>query len=351
MIGVFGIEISDLKERIFSDDLDFEKTVLTIFRFQSQYNEVYKSYLQQLKINADDVKSMEQIPFLPIQFFKTKKVITQPLNNKPQTSNLKPQTIFQSSGTTSSETSKHYVIDFELYKKSFTNCFNRFYGKANDYCVLALLPSYLERNNSSLVFMCDELIKQSSHPHSGFYLDEIEKLKNVVSTLITQKQKFILLGVTFALLDFAEYYSEQNALSPTGGFGRHGLVMETGGMKGRRKEMVREEVHGILKKHFQVDRIRSEYGMTELLSQSYSNGNGIFYSPPWMKILIRDTNDPFKILGNNKTGGINVIDLANIYSCSFLATQDLGKTFANNSFEVLGRFDTSDLRGCNLMVE
>lgn len=344
----FRVWSSELCNRIFSDDLDFEKTALDVFRFQAENNQVYKNYLTQLKVKPDSVKSIEQIPFLPIQLFKSQTVLCSPNLEGFSKGLLTPDstlfTIFESSGTTASTTSKHFVLDTELYKKSFLTGFKKFYGAPSDYCILALLPSYLERNNSSLVFMADELIRQSNHPLAGFYLNEFDKLNGTIQQLINQKQKFILLGVTFALLD-----SPLNP--PKGDFAMHGIVMETGGMKGRREEMIRSEVHDILKQKFVVEHIHSEYGMTELLSQAYSKGKGIFETPPWMKVLIRDTNDPFKIIDTGKSGGISVIDLANMYSCSFIATQDLGKTFSDGSFEVLGRFDESDLRGCNLMVE
>lgn len=336
---------SELCNRIFSDALNFEKTVLDVFRFQAKYNQVYKSFLSQLNVKIDSVKSIEQIRFLPIQLFKSQIVISSQDFSAASllTLNSEPPTIFESSGTTATTTSKHFVLDIELYKKSFLTGFKKFYGAPSDYCILALLPSYLERNNSSLVFMADELIRQSNHPLSGFYLNEFDKLDTTIEKLINLKQKFILLGVTFALLD-----SPLNTQMKD--FAAFGTVIETGGMKGRREEMIRSEVHDILKQKFGVEHIHSEYGMTELLSQAYSKGNGIFETPPWMKVLIRDTNDPFKILDNEKSGGINVIDLANIYSCSFIAAQDLGKTFSDGSFEVLGRFGNSDLRGCNLMV-
>lgn len=342
MNSKFEVQGLELSNRIFSDELDFEKTALDVFRFQAEYNVVYKNFLTQLHIKPGDVTSTEQIPFLPIQLFKSHQIICSDPQFKTANSGL--PTIFESSGTTGSINSKHCVKDVELYKKSFLACFKKFYGEPKEYCILALLPSYLERNNSSLVFMTDKLIRQTNHPLSGFYLNEYEKLNATIEQLIKQNQKFILLGVTFALLDGLLNPPKEH-------FAKVGIVMETGGMKGRREEMIRSEVHDVLKQKFGVDHIHSEYGMTELLSQAYSKGNGIFESPAWMKIMIRDTNDPFKLLSSDKTGGINVIDLANIYSCSFIATQDLGKKFSDGSFEVLGRFDSSDLRGCNLMVQ
>ncbi len=269
---------------------------------------------------------------MPIAFFKSKKVVS--------SKNIE-QSIFSSSGTTGQITSKHYVTDIALYEKSYLKGFESFYGDVSDYCVLALLPSYLERSGSSLIYMVDDLIKKSNHPDSGFYLDEIDVLIEKLIRLDSQGKKVLLIGVSFALLDLVEKH--QLNLKNT-------IVIETGGMKGRRKELIREELHDILKKGFGTKAIHSEYGMTELLSQAYSQGNGIFKNPPWMKILIRDTEDPLTLLEMGKTGGVNVIDLANINSCSFIATQDLGKVHANDTFEIIGRFDNSDIRGCNLMV-
>lgn len=311
----------------------FKKIVLDVFRYQATENEVYRQYLVALKVDVDKVTELEQIPFLPIEFFKTHVIVTDTRNK-----NQEPR-IFTSSGTTGSVQSKHYVSDISIYEKSYRKGFEYFYGNIEEYCILALLPSYLEREGSSLIYMTNDLIKKSKHPESGFYLNNYDQLLLKLKQL--QGQKILLLGVTYALLDLVE---KQNLkLENT-------IVMETGGMKGKREELVREELHERLCKGFGVDVIHSEYGMTELLSQAYSKGNGVFTCPPWMKVLIRDTNDPFTILPHNKTGGINVIDLANINSCSFIATQDLGRTLSDNSFEVLGRFDNSDIRGCNLLV-
>jgi len=279
-----------------------------------------------------EVNHLKDIPFLPIEFFKSKKVIS------GQNGSF---SIFTSSGTTGQNTSKHFVSDIHLYQKSYLKGFQYFYGDISDYCILALLPSYLERKGSSLIYMVSDLIKKSKHPESGFYLNEIDLLLDKVKKLDVQGEKILLIGVSFALLDLVENHVMH--LNNT-------ILMETGGMKGRRKEMIREELHDTLKKGFGVDHIHSEYGMTELLSQAYSKGNGLFESPPWMKVLIRDTEDPLTFLSHGKTGGINVIDLANLNSCSFIATQDLGKKYDNGSFEILGRFDHSDIRGCNLMV-
>lgn len=343
-------------DKIFSENFSFEETALEVFKFQAENNVVYSDFIKALNISVDEVKTVEQIPFLPVQFFKTNKIITDFL--PPPSSQL--PTLFTSSGTTGSVTSSHYVKDVLLYEKSFLTCFQKFYGDVKNYCFIALLPSYLERDGSSLVYMCDRFIRESQHPLSGFYLNEFEKLAQTLNKLLQQNQKFILLGVTYALLDFAEYISHNSSVSSLG-IKELGVVMETGGMKGKRKEMLREELHAVLKKSFGVSAIHSEYGMTELLSQAYSSGNGVYHCPPWLKILIRDINDPFTIWSSSSlppgegrgraTGGINIIDLANIHSCSFISTQDLGKTFADDSFEVLGRFDNSDLRGCNLMVE
>lgn len=313
----------------------FKKTVLDAFRYQATENEVYRKYIEALKVDVDKVTELEQIPFLPIEFFKTHTIVTDTKNE-----NQEPR-IFTSSGTTGSVQSKHYVSDISIYEKSYRKGFEYFYGNIEEYCILALLPSYLEREGSSLIYMMDDLIKMSKHSGSGFYLNNYDELLLKLKQL--QGQKILLLGVTYALLDLVEQLSK--------GDYKNLIIMETGGMKGKRQEMVREELHERLCKGFGVDVIHSEYGMTELLSQAYSKGNGVFVCPPWMKILIRDTNDPFTILPHNKTGGINVIDLANINSCSFIATKDLGRLLSDNSFEVLGRFDNSDIRGCNLLVE
>ncbi len=312
----------------------FEEGCLAVFRYQAAYSAVYGRYLSGLSVKPEDVKSIAEIPFLPIAFFKTHRVHTGP--------DSEDYVIFTSSGTTGSVQSKHLVSDISIYEKSYRKGFELFYGDITEYCVLALLPSYSEREDSSLIYMTEDLIKRSGHPDSGFYLHNYEELILKLQSLEGAGQKTILIGVTYALLDLAE--KQKLNLKNT-------IVMETGGMKGKRKEMVREELHAALHDGLGIKEIHSEYGMTELLSQAYSKGDGIFNSPPWMKILIRDTNDPFAYLPENKTGGINVIDLANINSCSFIATQDLGKFYADGSFEVLGRFDNSDIRGCNLLVE
>jgi phenylacetate-coenzyme A ligase PaaK-like adenylate-forming protein len=323
-----------MREQIFnitSED-NFKKIALTVFKHQFKNNKVYRSFCDLIYVHPSDVTKIEEIPFLPIQFFKSRKVLS---------SIDEIQEIFTSSGTTGSITSKHFVTDISLYKESYLEGFKHFYGNIEDYVVLALLPNYLERKGSSLVFMVDDLIKKSKNSESGFYLNNIDELAQKLIKLDKNGQKIVLMGVSFALLDLVEKH--QFSLKNT-------IIMETGGMKGRRKELVREELHQLLQDGFKVDEIHSEYGMTELLSQGYSKGKGVFETPPWMKILARDTEDALTILPIGKAGGINVIDLANYNSCSFIATQDLGKVHKNGTFEIIGRFDTSDIRGCNLMV-
>jgi phenylacetate-coenzyme A ligase PaaK-like adenylate-forming protein len=305
---------------------------LKVFRFQYENNLVYHEFCDFLKTDVQKVKTIQQIPFLPIQFFKSHEVVS---NSNPI------QTIFTSSGTTGMVTSKHLVTDVRIYEESYRKGFSQFYGNIEDYVVLALLPSYLEREGSSLIHMVDDLIQLSNHPESGFYLHNYDELIEKIIQLDQSGQNVILIGVTYALLDLIEKQSFH--LENT-------IIMETGGMKGKRKEMIREELHQQLCNGFGIKSIHSEYGMTELLSQAYSLGDGIFECPSWMQISIRDTEDALSYIREGKTGGINVIDLANINSCSFIATQDLGKKYSNGSFEVLGRFDHSDIRGCNLMV-
>ncbi len=310
---------------------DFERLSLEVFRFQYENVAVYRKFCNLLNTKISEVQSFEQIPFLPIQFFKSHKIMVE---------NLTEETIFTSSGTTGSITSKHFISDLKLYETSFLNAFKRQYGEPNNYAILALLPSYLERDGSSLIYMVENLKAASKNPDSGFYLYETEALIEKLGELEKSNQKTLLIGVSYALLDLIEMKNFQL---------KNTIVMETGGMKGRRKEMIKEELHEILKRGFGVEKIHSEYGMTELLSQAYSTGDGIFNCPPWMKILTRDTEDALTYT-HEKTGGINVIDLANLNSCSFIATQDLGKTYKDGSFEIIGRFDSSDIRGCNLMV-
>lgn len=326
---------TDLIQQMFAvtTENDFNLTALKVFQFQAKKNPVYKEYIHLLKINPNTISHYSEIPFLPIEFYKSKKIVS---------TNKKEELIFTSSGTTGMETSKHYVCDLTLYEHSFLKSFELFYGNPEQYVFLGLLPSYLERKGSSLIYMVDKLIKQSKKIESGFYLNEYDKLIDKINMLESEKQQTILIGVSYALLDLIEKY--QFNLKNT-------IIIETGGMKGRRKEMIKSALHDELKKGFGVEQIHSEYGMTELLSQAYSQKNERFDCPPWMKILIRDAYDPFSILDNEKSGGINVIDLANLYSCSFIETKDLGKTNHDGSFEVLGRFDNSDIRGCNLMVQ
>ena len=310
----------------------FNKVALKVFKHQFENNNLYRSFCDLLYIHPSDVKTIAEIPFLPIQFFKSHQVMS---------TYSEHATIFSSSGTTGSITSKHYVTDIDWYTQSYLKGFKHFYGNIEEYTVLALLPNYLERKGSSLIYMVEDLIKKSNKPDSGFYLNNLNELAEKLQILDKKGSKILLIGVSFALLDLIEkhHFKLQNT-----------IIMETGGMKGRRKEMIRNELHEILCNGFGVPKIHSEYGMTELLSQGYSKGNGVFECPPWMKILTRDTEDPLTILSNKKSGGINVIDLANYNSCSFIATQDLGRLVTDNSFEIIGRFDNSDIRGCNLMV-
>ena len=326
----------DLINRIFNieQQADFQDTALEIFKLQSEKNQVYRDFIKYLRIEPSDVHHPVEIPFLPAGFFKYHRIIS---GSEP--GNL----VFQSSGTGGRMTSRHYIVDPDVYEMSFLRSFDLFYGDPAGYFIAALLPSYTERDNSSLIYMVNVLIKKSNIQYSGFYRNNIDELLLNIKKAKSESRKIILLGVSFALLDLAEKYSPD--LSGV-------IVMETGGMKGRRKEITREELHNQLKKGLNVQNIHSEYGMTELLSQAYSKGEGLFSCPPWMKILIRDPHDPLSILDEpGRTGGINVIDLANIHSCSFIATDDLGRVNANGSFEVLGRFDSSDVRGCNLLIE
>jgi len=311
---------------------DFQKTTLEVFRYQAQENEVYKNFLNFLKIDYTTISHTNEIPFLPIQFFKKNDIIS---------GKRAVEKVFTSSGTTGMTTSKHLVTDLALYHYSLEKCFEQFYGPLSDYTIFALLPSYLERNGSSLIDMVEYWIDKSNSPQSGFYLYNHDELyKNLLAHEKTGK-KAILIGVSFALLDFVENY-KMNL--------KNTIVMETGGMKGRKKEITREELHHILKEGFGTNEIHSEYGMTELLSQAYSRGDLTFKTPSWMRILIRETEDPFRYVPEGKTGGVNVIDLANYNSISFIATDDLGKKIKPNQFEILGRFDHSDIRGCNLMI-
>jgi phenylacetate-coenzyme A ligase PaaK-like adenylate-forming protein len=327
--------MKNIISKIFSikTEEEFNEITLDIFNYQYKNNPIYNQYLNHLGINNNRIDNIQDIPFLPIEFFKTQKIISE---------NKKEEIIFSSSGTTGMQTSKHYLLDLSIYENSFLTAFQNFYGNPEEYVFIGLLPSYLERKGSSLIYMVDKLIEKSKSPESGFYLNQYDEVAKKIIELDKNGKKTMLIGVSYALLDLVEKYkfSLQNT-----------IVLETGGMKGRRKEMIKSDLHKQLKKGFNVNHIHSEYGMTELLSQAYSQKNEKFYCPPWMKILIRDPYDPFSNMPNEKSGGINVIDLANIFSCSFIETKDLGKVYLDNSFEVLGRFDNSDIRGCNLMVE
>ena len=311
---------------------EFEKLSLQIFQKQYHQIRVYRSFVDALNVNPEQVNKLEDIPFMPIEFFKDYKVLAE---------KEEVELVFKSSGTTGMQRSQHFVKSARVYEESFIKGFEYFYGPITDYVLLALLPSYLENGDSSLVYMADHLIKLSKNENSGFYLNDYSKIVEKLHLLKNGKKKVMLLGVSYALLDLVELerFDFPNL-----------TIMETGGMKGRRKEMVREELHEFIGKGFGVEKIHSEYGMTELLSQAYSKGDGVFNCPPWMKIMIRDVNDPLSLLEEGKSGAINIIDLANIHSVSFLATKDLGKISAPNSFQILGRFDSSDIRGCNLLI-
>lgn len=306
---------------------------MQIFHRQAEACEVYKKYLSLIRIDPTEIQHPEQIPYLPIDFFKNHRIIT---GAQP------PQQVFTSSGTTGTVQSKHYVVDTAVYERSFRTAFTHDYGQPTAMAILALLPAYSEREGSSLIYMVDDLIRQSGHPRSGYFLYNHDDLHHALQELKAAGTPTLLIGVTYALLDFVEKHVVDFPQL---------LVMETGGMKGRRREMIREELHEQLCSGFGVNGIHSEYGMTELLSQAYSPSGGHFRCPPWMDVHIRDTNDPFSLLPANRTGAINIIDLANIHSCAFIATQDLGRKQADGSFEVLGRFDQSDIRGCNLLVQ
>jgi phenylacetate-coenzyme A ligase PaaK-like adenylate-forming protein len=316
-----------------SSEEEFNELALALFTYQAGHNLLYKQYIQTLGVSIDDITNISQIPFLPISFFKSHQI---------KTASWESEHVFESSGTTGMETSKHQVNNLEDYLKNASGIFQNCYGDITDFHFLALLPSYLERNNSSLVFMMDHFIKVSDSEYSGFYLDEIKQLIGVLEALSNDKsKKTVLVGVTFALLDMVEKFDLDFPEL---------IVMETGGMKGRRKEMIREEVHALLKKGFGTNNIHSEYGMTELLSQAYSKSSGVFHENEKMKIIVRDINDPLTMLDQGMTGGLNIIDLANIHTCGFIETQDMGRKLSPTTFEVLGRFDNSDVRGCSLMT-
>ncbi|WP_166335716.1 acyl--CoA ligase [Sphingobacterium chungjuense] len=315
------------------DDEAFNAQALAVFRFQAAHIAIYRRYITYLGRNVSDVHHYTEIPFLPIEFFKTQSVIAE---------GQKPQITFTSSGTTGSVTSKHLVADPSIYEQSYNQAFQLFYGDPSEMAILALLPSYQEREGSSLIYMVNDLISQSRVPESGYFLSDHQALFQTLTTLKDRGIKTMLFGVTYALLDFIDAYPIDFPDL---------IVMETGGMKGRRRELIRTELHDLLRAGFGVPHVHSEYGMTELLSQAYAKQDGLFQTPPWMKVLMRDTNDPLTLLQNRQTGAINIIDLANTHSCAFIATQDLGKLHSDGRFEILGRFDHSDIRGCNLLVQ
>jgi phenylacetate-coenzyme A ligase PaaK-like adenylate-forming protein len=328
------MDFTAFKHSIFNlqSPFEFNEIAVSLFRYQYRNNKIYSSFVDALGITEGQVYHPEQIPFLPVSFFKTHKIVT---GEYPE------ELVFESSGTTGMETSKHYVIDAALYEESFSRGLQLFYGDLSQYAVFALLPSYLERKNSSLVYMVEKILQQSNRQMGGFYLNNLGELQEQLLEAKRLGLKIMLFGVTFALVDMAENYPVNIP---------DAIIIETGGMKGRRKEITREELHEKLCKSFGVEKIHSEYGMTELLSQAWSFGDGIFRCPPWMKIMIADTNDPLSYLETGRTGGINIIDLANFHSCSFISTQDLGRVFEDETFEVLGRFDNSDIRGCSLLT-
>ena len=324
----------NIEREIFNihSESDFNDLAIEIFRYQAESNIVYKKFLEESGVNIPDIKSVSDIPFLPVSLFKREKIVS---------GEFEPELIFKSSGTTVGDRSLHLIKSLDLYEKSFTEGFRYFYGDPSSIAIFALLPSYLETGNSSLVYMTNRLISFNGEKRGGFFLDDHDNLISQLDDNLSAGKKVMLLGVTYALLDLASSVNRD----------LEGLiVVETGGMKGRRKEMVREEVHSIIKKAFNIESVHSEYGMTELLSQAWSDGEGIFRAPPWMKILIRDASIPGCIIGSGMNGGINIIDLANIHSCSFIETADLGMSFDDGSFSVRGRFDSSDIRGCNLLV-
>jgi hypothetical protein len=311
------------------DEARFHEVALEMFRYQSEHNVLYRNYLRLLKIAPEEIKKIEEIPFLPIQFFKSHKVVTGEFDD---------EIVFTSSSTSGTGESKHHVRSVQVYEDSFLKGFEYFYGTPKEWTVFALLPSYLERTGSSLVYMAQKLIGLSNDPRSGFFLYDHQSLLKAIHEACSEKRKVLLLGVTYALLDL-------EGPLPSGV-----TVMETGGMKGKRAELTREQVHEELRVHLGTEKVHSEYGMTELLSQAYSKGDGLFECPPWMRVLIREVNDPLSLARFGKTGGVNVIDLANVHSCAFIATQDLGKMHPGGLFEIQGRFDNAEIRGCNLMV-
>jgi phenylacetate-coenzyme A ligase PaaK-like adenylate-forming protein len=326
------LDRNSIIEEIFQlqDYSEFERISLEVFKYQAKANPIYKSFLSYLKVNPEDIYSLKQVPFLPISFFKSHEI---------KSGDFKPEKSFLSSTTTGNIPSKHHVRDLNLYERSFINGFEHFYGSIQNTPILALLPSYLEREGSSLIYMANRLIELSKRKESGFFLNNLNDLISRINELEAKGETYFLLGVSFALLDLAE----NNKLEL-----KNAIVMETGGMKGKRKEITRKELHEELTRGLKPKDIHSEYGMTELLSQAYSKGSGLFETPFWMGVFVRETNDPLSVKTQGR-GGLNIIDLANLDSCSFIATQDLGKIYPNRNFEVLGRFDDAEVRGCNLM--
>ena len=325
-----GLDFSQLQS--IASPKDFETAAFETFAFQYENNPVYRAYCDLINRPPGIIATTADLPFLPISLFKTHRILC---DDKTVVDT------FRSSGTTGQTPSQHFISDLSLYENSYMTHFQTLYGSPKEWVILALLPSYLERNDSSLVAMVEGLIRSSEQPESGFYLDDFDALSAQLQQLESRSQKTLLIGVSFALLDFAAHYPQSL---------KHTVIMETGGTKGRKKELVRSELHQTLSRALGVASIHSEYGMTELLSQAYAKKEGQFVSPPWMKVFIRDTTDPFATVGWGQTGGINIIDLANQNSCAFIATQDLGKKINEDLFEVLGRFDSAEIRGCNLMA-
>lgn len=314
----------------------FNECAVRLFQYQYQHNKIYREYVDLLRVQVENISHWQHIPFLPISFFKSHQL---------QSGNWVPETWFESSGTTGTQTSRHFVRQMETYRSSFMEGFRLFYGAPSDWCIIGLLPAYLERQHSSLVVMTDALIKASGHPKSGFYLYNHEELAKVLQQNEQTGQKTWLIGVTFALLDFAEKFPMEL---------KHTVVLETGGMKGRRRELTRAEIHEVLRAQWKLDHVHAEYGMTELFSQAYSSGNGLFNCPPWMKVVLREEDDPLALVNpkasGSVSGAINIIDLANVDSCAFIATEDVGRLHPDGRFEVLGRMDNTDIRGCSLLV-
>ncbi len=320
------------RNRLFNinSDKEFEEMAIETYHYQNKFNPIYSKY-SSLILEGKKPKNINEIPFLPIDFFKHEKIISKEKES---------QIIFKSSGTTGTR-SLHYIADLDLYEINFKKNFTSTYGEIKDTCIIGLLPSYQENGDSSLIYMVNTLIQESSNQYSGFYNNDKKKLSRILNKQETENKKTIIIGVTYALLDLAEKFPQPL---------KNTIIIETGGMKGKREELVKEQVHAILMNAFETKSIHSEYGMTELLSQAYSNGEGLFTPPKWMKIIIRDINDPLSILGINKTGAINIIDLSNVYSCSFIATQDLGFKLDENNFKLSGRLSNADIRGCNLLI-